>query len=86
MKSASKVAFLLACVLTFLHILLFINRYYIQAYFTMHHGVAIFLQLQLLFKIICLVGILILGVTQVRKKPNLWFPYTGLFLINLILS
>ena len=61
MKSASKAAFLVSCVLTFLH-------------------------LQLLFKIICLVGIFILGVTQVRKKPNLWFPYTGLFLINLILS
>ncbi|MDK2845096.1 MAG: hypothetical protein PWP69_1888 [Enterococcus sp.] len=86
MKSASKTAFLVSCVLTFLHILFFINRYYIQAYFTMHQGVETFLHLQLLFKIICLVGILILGVTQVRKKPNLWFPYTGLFLINLILS
>lgn len=86
MKSASKVAFLFACVLTFLHIMLFINRDYIQAYFMMHHGVAIFLQLRLLFKILCLVGVMILGVPQVRKKPNLWFPYTGLFLINLILS
>ena len=48
MKSASKAAFLFACVLTFLHILLFINRYYIQAYFTMYQGVETFLQLQLL--------------------------------------
>ena len=49
MKSASKAAFLFACVLTFLHILFFINRYYIQAYFTMHQSVEPFLHLQLLF-------------------------------------
>lgn len=86
MKSSSKVAFTFACMLTFLHILFFINRYYIQAYFTMNHRILTFLQLQLLFKFLCLVGIIILGVPQIRKNSNLWFPYTGLFLMNLILS
>ena len=86
MPAKSKQPFFLACLVTFIHIIWYIFREYIQAFLSMNQLLAAFFVGQFMIQLLCLFLLAIfLGKAALAKNKIAWV-YLGLFLINLILS